>query len=79
MVRKRPNGPQAGPGVSKGAFSGLAERAVTASGRGSQRDGERQQLKQSRDPHSFIPLYLLGSCDKAAASQVLGIESRGRG
>ena len=53
--------------VSKGAFPGLAERAVTASEQGSQRDGEREQLQWPRDPHSFTPQHPLGSCDETVS------------
>ena len=53
--------------VSKGAFPGLAERAVTASEQGSQRDGEREQLQWPRDPRSFTPQHPLGSCDEAVS------------
>lgn len=54
-------------GVSKGAFPGLAERAVTASEQGSQRDGEREQLQWPRDPRSFTLQHPLGSCDEAVS------------
>ena len=53
--------------VSKGAFPGRAERAVTASEQGSQRDGEREQLQWPRDPHSFTPQHPLGSCDETVS------------
>ena len=53
--------------VSKGAFPGWAERAVTASEQDSQRDGEREQLQWPRDPHSFTPQHPLGSCDETVS------------